>query len=373
MQFQSKPGPAFLQIGSLSVLGELVPVVAEEDKVALVVHCDHTAAVEVRRLREQGGEHAADAVAGHGIEVVQDELGGVVVGGGAPVVRQGVAKFATGDAEGRGGAVGQVGHDQRVRGPVLFIPEQKVSVASPFRPLDDVLNLEILSLVILHIRYRLLDLLQELEQATLRPPIRRHQYLGCRLILKIRAKLVYLLLALNVLVLRILNQRLIRNPHALDRVRLALGHGCLAQLFPHLLLLEPVDHPRLLLRLSLPHHHLLPLQLVLDVARLPHDLLILLVLLHQLLNTLVQLLHTLLLLSLLRLLLRTRFVLFLSLLWSFGYLFDFFLTSFIIFSIILIVSFIVILYSSSDIFHRSIIILLLIIILRELHFLLLLR
>ncbi len=53
---------------------------------------------------------------------------------------------------------------QCVRASVLLIPQQQVCVASIFTPLDYVLYLKVLSLIILNIWYRLLYLLQELEQ-----------------------------------------------------------------------------------------------------------------------------------------------------------------------------------------------------------------
>ena len=82
MQLQCESWPYLLQIISLPVLRELIPVVPEEYEISLVIECDHCPAHEVRRLREQSSEHPSDSMASHGVEVVQDQLG---------VVRRGVA------------------------------------------------------------------------------------------------------------------------------------------------------------------------------------------------------------------------------------------------------------------------------------------
>ena len=82
MQLQCESWPYLLQISSLPVLRELIPVVSEEYEISLVMECDHCPAHEVRRLREQSSKHPADSVTGHGVEVVQDQL---------RVVRRGVA------------------------------------------------------------------------------------------------------------------------------------------------------------------------------------------------------------------------------------------------------------------------------------------
>ncbi len=53
---------------------ELITVLAEEDKVALIVEGAGAPAFEVRVLMEQRCEHATDAMAQTGVEVVQNHL-----------------------------------------------------------------------------------------------------------------------------------------------------------------------------------------------------------------------------------------------------------------------------------------------------------
>ena len=55
-----------------------VPVVSEEDVVALIVQRHHPPAPELGVEVEQGGQHAAHPVPEHGGEVVQHHLGPVV-------------------------------------------------------------------------------------------------------------------------------------------------------------------------------------------------------------------------------------------------------------------------------------------------------
>ena len=59
-----------------------LPMMPEEDVIALVVEGDHAAAMELRVVREEGGEHAAYRVAQARVEVVQDHLGLVRCGVG---------------------------------------------------------------------------------------------------------------------------------------------------------------------------------------------------------------------------------------------------------------------------------------------------
>ena len=48
---------------------------SEEDEVSLIVECDYSPCGQLRGLREQGSEHAADPVTKHCIEVIKDEFG----------------------------------------------------------------------------------------------------------------------------------------------------------------------------------------------------------------------------------------------------------------------------------------------------------
>ena len=69
-----------------------VPVMSEEDEVALVVQGDRPPTPELRVVREERGEHAADAVPEPRVEVVEDHLGKVrralpaVLGAGAIII-----------------------------------------------------------------------------------------------------------------------------------------------------------------------------------------------------------------------------------------------------------------------------------------------
>jgi len=74
VQFQCEPRSNFLQRRATSILVELVAMVTEEYKVTLIVHGDHAPAPKVWDLREEGGQHSADAAAKLCVEVIHDEL-----------------------------------------------------------------------------------------------------------------------------------------------------------------------------------------------------------------------------------------------------------------------------------------------------------
>ena len=74
VQLQREARPHFSERAGAAVLAELVAMVAEEDEVALVVHRYHSSRLEIGHLREERGEHAADSVAKHRVEVVHYQL-----------------------------------------------------------------------------------------------------------------------------------------------------------------------------------------------------------------------------------------------------------------------------------------------------------
>ena len=75
MEFEREARAALPQRHARAIFIELIAMVAEEDKVALVVQCDRPACCKIWHLREETGEHAADSMAQHSIEVVHDKLG----------------------------------------------------------------------------------------------------------------------------------------------------------------------------------------------------------------------------------------------------------------------------------------------------------
>ncbi len=52
-----------------------VPVMSDEDVVALIVECDDTSSTERRRRWEHARQHTTDGVAETGVEIVQYHLG----------------------------------------------------------------------------------------------------------------------------------------------------------------------------------------------------------------------------------------------------------------------------------------------------------
>ena len=75
VQLQREARPHFSERASAAIFAELVAMVAEEDEVALVVQRYHSSRLEIWHLREERGEHAADPVAKHRVEVVHYQLG----------------------------------------------------------------------------------------------------------------------------------------------------------------------------------------------------------------------------------------------------------------------------------------------------------
>ena len=79
VQLQSESRPTLLQVCSLTIRCEFVPMMAEEDEITLIVHGDNSAAMEVRCLWEHSGKHATDTMTSHRIEVVEDKFWRVIV------------------------------------------------------------------------------------------------------------------------------------------------------------------------------------------------------------------------------------------------------------------------------------------------------
>ena len=107
MQLKGEARSYFAKGRSCTVLIELVPMRAEEDKVSLVVKCHHSARCQVRHLWEKACKHASDSMSEHSVEVVHNELR-VDVSGCSTVVRDLSSQLNRGDAESRGGAIRQV-------------------------------------------------------------------------------------------------------------------------------------------------------------------------------------------------------------------------------------------------------------------------
>lgn len=84
MQLQGEPGPHLLQVGTRAISEEFITMVPEEDEVTLVVEGDNLTPDEVGVLGEEGGKHTTDALSGHRVKVVHDQLWGVIMGIGAP-------------------------------------------------------------------------------------------------------------------------------------------------------------------------------------------------------------------------------------------------------------------------------------------------
>ena len=79
VQFQCESRPTLLQVCSLAIWCEFIPMMAEEDEVTLIVDGDNSAAMEVRCLREHSCKHATDTMASHRIEVIEDKFWRVIV------------------------------------------------------------------------------------------------------------------------------------------------------------------------------------------------------------------------------------------------------------------------------------------------------
>ena len=70
MQLQSKSWAALLEIRSLTIRFELVSVVAEKDKVSLIVEGYDPPAMKVRTLWEQCSQHSSYSGACHSIKII---------------------------------------------------------------------------------------------------------------------------------------------------------------------------------------------------------------------------------------------------------------------------------------------------------------
>ena len=69
---EGEPGADFLHVYALVALSKYVSVVAEEDKVALVVEGHHSPSSELRLLREQRSQQSTYSHSHSGVEVVED-------------------------------------------------------------------------------------------------------------------------------------------------------------------------------------------------------------------------------------------------------------------------------------------------------------
>ena len=74
MQFESETRSAFSQCHTCSIFTELVAMVAEENKVSLIVQGYGPPRSQVGNLWEETSEHTANPMSKHGIEIVHDEL-----------------------------------------------------------------------------------------------------------------------------------------------------------------------------------------------------------------------------------------------------------------------------------------------------------
>ena len=176
MQFQSESGPHFLQMRPRAVFIELVPVVAEEHKVSLVVQSDHSAVAKLRGLRKQTSQHAADSMAQHRVEVVHDQLG-VNFRRRRSVVQYVLAQLYRGHSECSGGALEQMTQDKSVWFAVLLIPDHQIgkALARFLCLLHDVLDGDILPWPILYVRNARINLFHKVKNFAFRSPIRCHE------------------------------------------------------------------------------------------------------------------------------------------------------------------------------------------------------
>jgi len=237
VQLERESGPDFLQIGSASILIELVPMLSEEHKIALVMHRNHPASLQVRDLGEEGGKNAADTISQLGVEVVHDQLW-IRIARRCSVPFDFLAQLDPRHPEGGGGAFRQMAEDQAVRFAGLFIPEHQIGVAKFLRFLNHILDLKVLALVIFYVRESRLDLFQKVKKLALGSPVGRHDDLGSRLEVEVGRELVDVLLTLQLQVLIIVTNRLVLYPHRFDGLLLAFGGRFFAVFFSELSFLQ---------------------------------------------------------------------------------------------------------------------------------------
>ena len=151
MKLKSHSRSDFFECAGLAILSELVPMVAEEDKITLVVQSDDTPSLEVRHLWEKCCKHSADAVTKHRVEVVHDKLW-VGFARRCTMVGDLVAASDAGDAEGGSRAVRKMAQDERMGLPTLLVPQHQVSEATLFCLFNHVLYLMILAFIVLDAR-----------------------------------------------------------------------------------------------------------------------------------------------------------------------------------------------------------------------------
>ena len=72
MQLKSESGSDLLQVGSRSVIIELIPMMPKEDEIPLIMKGNNPPFLELGVLREQTGNHSPNSGTCHGVEVVQD-------------------------------------------------------------------------------------------------------------------------------------------------------------------------------------------------------------------------------------------------------------------------------------------------------------
>ena len=126
-------------------------MVAEKDKISLIMQRDHTSGLEIWYLREQSRQHSSNPMSQHSVKVVHYEFW-IRLSGSGTVIDDFVSALDTRDPKSSSWTVWQVTQDQRVWLSMFLIPEHQISKSSLLRLLYHCLNLMIFALVVFNTR-----------------------------------------------------------------------------------------------------------------------------------------------------------------------------------------------------------------------------
>ena len=205
MKLESESGAHFLQVCACSIRIKLVAVVPEKYEIALIMPRDDSPLLELRVLRKERSDHAADSGSQHCVEVIKYKLRRHHLPIISSMIRNLLIQEHIGDAEGGRRAIGQVREDQTMWIAPFLLKHHDVSEALIYCQLDNLFDPEIPPRPILKSRKSQLQLLQKLKDLPIGPPVGRAQDSRGSLAIEVGVKFVDLGLSLNIAVIGVVH------------------------------------------------------------------------------------------------------------------------------------------------------------------------
>lgn len=157
-----------------AVVIELVSVVAEEDEVSLVMPCYHSSLLESWILREQTRNESAHSGAQHCVEIIEDQLWCHHFTVVSSMIWNVCVELDSAHSESRSWTIWKMSQDHAMWFSPLLLEHHDIGKIFFLAPLNNFLDSEVLSRVVLHIWDGEFEFLEQVEDVSLRSSVGRH-------------------------------------------------------------------------------------------------------------------------------------------------------------------------------------------------------